>query len=296
MRLPLIRVGFVLPTEDTANGFRTLVERADRIFTLAQFDDAVKAYDAAWTTRNHAQSKIWFRGHADSSWFLAPPALRESFERDIQQVTHTFVEFKRRASGLVDRPPRTDWGWLYLAQHHGLPTRLLDWSEGSHVALFFALNQRAHDEEPTDGCVWLLSPGHFNQLCRGFSHVVTVDSPEAANTLLLPYLHRKPAEDRPGEIAQPLALIPEHVSPRLRAQRGAFVAFADDESALVRKILEDSAKNPEAPLARPLIVDGASKESLEHQLNLAGVAESTLFPDLDGLCKELTLRHVRGRV
>jgi hypothetical protein len=280
-----------------------------RAHTLAEFDAEVRKFaDEA------PAAKLWFRGHENVQWHLRPPALRESMPHRAYDYTrreaHMFVELKRRGVAFVDPPPRSDWGWLYLAQHHGVPTRLLDWSEGSHIALYFALASR-RDNDTSDACVWALNPGELNRRNWGFSDVVTLETehPEPA-ILLNPYRHgtkpyreakmssifkdgshrriaiRKTITKRAQRI---LAVIPEHVTARLRAQRGAFVAFADDPDALLEQILEEGTF--EAPLCVPIIIDGSSCESLEQELDRAGVASSTVYPDMTGFGGELARRH-----
>lgn len=306
----------MLPFTQANRELDRLVHGGSRVRSLSEFDAAVKSF--ADDTAEFGRAQLWFRGHADAAWHLRPPALRHTMPHRAfdyrRRESHMFVELKRRGIALVDRPPKSDWGWLYLAQHHGVPTRLLDWSEGSHIALFFAVASRSEDDTK-DACVWALNPGELNHRNWGFSDLVTVEQehPEPA-ILLNPYRHgtaprrearrsrifkarpsgrgsavRVMTTERPQHI---LAVIPEYVTARLRAQRGAFIAFADDPDDLLIQLVDDQARGEGVrPLARPIVIDGLSAEAIEEELDDAGVTASTVYPDITGLGQELARKH-----
>ncbi|WP_051380573.1 FRG domain-containing protein [Bradyrhizobium sp. WSM1743] len=118
---------------------------------------------------------------------------REGYEYSEAREQALFNQFKREALPFLPVRPASNWEWLALAQHHGVPTRLLDWSESPSVSLFFAV--WGNDEEDA-----------------GL------------------YIIRRPEEVKPGDLEQqsPFGVTdvaffyPGYVTPRLVSQRGLF--------------------------------------------------------------------------
>lgn len=108
----------------------------------------------------------WFRGEPErTSHPLKPKVFRKNHDEN-----ELLQRFRKQAPslGVANPPPRkhTD-EWLFLAQHFGLPTRLLDWTEGLLFALHFSLY---HSRQPRYGsAIWMLNPIELNRL--SFDHL-----------------------------------------------------------------------------------------------------------------------------
>jgi len=91
----------------------------------------------------------WYRGQIEHGWGLTPRLARNRghIEREVDMLKR----FRQDAGPRVREIPRTTWEWIGLAQHYGLPTRLLDWTENPLVALYFAVESDGPGGEPTDG-------------------------------------------------------------------------------------------------------------------------------------------------
>lgn len=202
------------------------------IRSVEEFIVAVRADSASWSV----EQPRWFRGEPASDTPLVPGLYRrlDGSSRENQLLQ----EFRARAGGYVlDRLPDREKidEWLFLAQHVGLPTRLLDWSEGALIGLYFAL-------EKSPPIVWMLNPLHLNHFACGCPAGV---DPNSLREFPLPWFRPSPPglniaaenicsaweHDGPGA-PLPVAVHTSYVHGRVRAQRGCFTVHGKRKESL----------------------------------------------------------------
>jgi FRG domain-containing protein len=216
--------------------------------------------------------KLWFRGHSRAEFRLTPTIGRKATYGGRTRIydAHTEREllhrFRRRAFPQDDRVREAGYA-LFLARHHGLPTRILDWTANALFALYFACIEHAD----SDGVVWA-----FRQ--RGYANVL--DAFELSTE----------AEERLFA-ATPLRVKIVHPvfnSARLVAQDGGFTFHSDPWKPLeelVGEAFADSDLDIES-LFSWSIPKGA-KPNLLRELSGLGVNHRSAFPDLDGIARSL---------
>lgn len=210
----------------------------------------------------------WWRGQREASWPLCTGLHRNDLAGKERNIN---ARFRLKAKARYAKcPPATEpMHWLFLMQHYRLPTRLLDWTQSSLVALYFAL--QAPDD--SDAIVWALSPTRLNKAEANASGICT------PGTATLGMLGVQAFVDRGVRDERVLAVLTDEWDPRHMAQQSAFTIHG-------RAVPLDQAAGCEEYLARIRIPAGA-KELFRTVLRLYGISLSSLFPDLESLARDV---------
>jgi len=207
----------------------------------------------------------FFRGECDWEYLLKPSIGRlfetvnfTTKEKLLHFEEHAFNEFYIRVYNELREKDK--FILLAVAQHHGLKTRLLDWTFSPLIALFFAVeNDSRHG---TNGSlITFQATTHLNNYNKQIA---------------------SPFDERLEEYH--LLFMPD-LSPRIRAQQGVFQLF----------------KNPtqefrEGNNLRKFKIPAAHKRAIKMELNELGISYQTVFPDLDGLCKDINYRKLNEKL
>lgn len=227
--------------------------------------------------------RLWWRGQSDASLDLVPSVGRTAYTAANERGSVNEFIRKSRPRG-VNLPPGPDQyltginghvEWLTLMQHHGLPTRLLDWSESLLVGLFFVVSEKIHWDK--DGALWALSHEKLNSKMANIPMPIDGSIKEVQDIAKFAFYHNT------VPINKILALLPHQIDVRMAAQHTAFTLHGGDPPMKLN--VEDS----DAYLVR-INIPASLKESIMNQLMLFAVCESTLFPDLSGLSATIRRR------
>lgn len=213
---------------------------------------------------------VWYRGQGLKDWPLTPYYLRLN---GTQSESTLLKRFKQSASMLIDTSPKESFDWLFLMQHYGVPTRLLDWSESPLVALYFAVeNLEKYGAE--DGALWLLYPSELNKHARINNKEEEGFIPSFDDEELASYSVESLKSNTRIQLF-PVATIATRNNSRIQAQLGVFTIH-HHENIPIEKV-------GDGLHTVKIVIPAASKERIKNQLALLGYTKFQLFPELSSI-------------
>lgn len=224
--------------------------------------------EAISETADSCDGPIWYRGHGKDSWPLLPAFYRYNPPRRSEHALLT--KFRQSATMLVERPASDSFDWMFLMQHYGVPTRLLDWSESPLVALYFSVSSL----EGQDGALWILKPSELNRhahikTAEVDGHVPSFHDEELQNYTIESL--RRPDHSN----LYPLATIATRNSTRIQAQLGVFTIHHRNRIPI--ECIGDRSH------VRKLRIAAERKTKMKRELELLGFSRFQLFPELESV-------------
>ena len=274
-----------------------------------------------------------YRGHGDSAWQLLPRLFRPRqgscscgtrislFKDEYTALVHFFQALDRKGLPIPFDGPElraafppiggevklTTDAWppdialplLALAQHHGIPTRVLDWTHSAYTAAYFAakehVTERERGNEPDSLAVWAWCyRDHEVVPTTQYLKLAKIDGRRAVNGRFV---------DPDGWTISPV-VVPGAENPNLHAQQGMFSVLRNQSLGLGVEVIPKSHDRialevqkgsqypdhpPDYPVAR-YELDGAESVELLRLLSLMGVDASAIWPGIDGAAKAVIER------
>lgn len=225
----------------------------------------------------------WSRGCRNSKHSLIPSLYRHKRKLQAEELialeNEIITRFVQRSLPFISRTLVDEWDELFFMQHYGVPTRLLDWTENPFVAIYFAL---LSSEEPknTNAAIWMCDPIAWNR--AALEHIsFKGEVLDQSNTILRPYSPGTNVKEIP---MLPIMIYGSYNSPRIVAQRGGFALFGQGAKSMDE--LYETPKFADGSLEK-IEIEHDKVDDLKLSLFRKGFTESVVFPDLDGLAKEI---------
>jgi len=166
-------------------------------------------------TRQFDERMLWWRGHAKISWNLHPSIYHKKLAKN---ETNMAIQFRNQARVRHREVPDISDGpsWLFLMQHYGLPTRLLDWTDSPLIALYFAVKDKSADDE--DGVIYGLMPTELNHAQIGTKGILGIGNTTVRK--VIDNVWKNPSDK--VEAPNILAINTQHVDVRQMVQASQF--------------------------------------------------------------------------
>jgi len=223
------------------------------------------------------------------------------------------TRFIREAYSYTDTsiPSREYHKWAEIAQHYGVPTRLMDWSSNALTALYFACNDALQGNPGTEGVVWVINyreyntfAGEKNNVCispkiKGngiFANVVALTRSEGFNRTIDKLIetddvsnskteHETDTFSNGFDFKYPMLYPPIYANTRMSAQGSRFMVWGS-----IKKPLNCLLGDKMQEYIHKIRIPAGKKNCLLRELDGVGISQKTLFPGLEGIAKTIEWR------
>ncbi|HRI27626.1 MAG TPA: FRG domain-containing protein [Chitinophagales bacterium] len=246
------------------------------VHTWAELQEAL-FHDSFDERLGRFRSAYVYRGLSDVAYTLKTSLMRlgGNFEALEGHLLRNFKKYARR--DLYTQQNNSVWNWLALAQHYGLPTRLLDWTYSPYVALHFATAEM--NKYDTDGVIWCVNYVKTNELLPHRLKYLLLD--EGSNIFTAEMLQNACHTIKDFDTLQRnlfvVFLEPPSLDERIVNQYALFSLMSNPATMLDEWLQQHSS------LFFRIIIPAALKWEIRDKLDQANITERVLFPGLDGL-------------
>ena len=211
---------------------------------------------------------FFYRGHSKSEWDLIPTIGRyrkpnKYYPKWLDLEEDILENFQKYSMPFLSYKPKNKYEWLVIAQHHGLPTHILDWTTNPLKALFFSVEDPNYGNH--DAALWAFRPkGFFNSLTK--LHELHGDN---FNSFFSYY--------------------PDNLNPRIISQESCFTFFPLPENTEnnIPPLNNNGVYKDHVSNIIKFEIKNTNKDFIKEELQQLGISHRTLFPDLDGLSKSI---------
>lgn len=208
-----------------------------------------------------------------------------------------FYEFKSRAVPFLNREPSNNFEWMFLMQHYGVPTRLLDWTTNALVALFFAIEssptsdkeKRNYDDSPSENfmendelcldgaAVFAISPSKLNELTTSNRAKIYICEEADKWSHYFDPMNKKWSN---MDNFLPIAVQSSHIDTRIRSQSGHFTLHGSNIWAL-------DYYAPLSEIIHKIFIPYEVVPQMLKDLQALGITESFIYPGLESLSRDI---------
>jgi hypothetical protein len=212
-----------------------------------------------------ADEFILYRGQSLDKKLL--PKIARFDLPNVEEVEREMLDdFQRRSVHLIDHHPGNSWDWLALAQHHGMATRLLDWTENPLIAMWFSMSPKSEIINSDYSVVWGLNVPKED----------IINSTEAMD----------PFKGGTTKIFKP-----NHITKRISAQFGWFTIHKHNHG---KKFVSFENNKKYRQRLFKIKIQSECFVECKRRLHNFGINHASMYPDIDGLAKHVEWLHLRS--